>query len=75
MLAVKWRNFKVHFSMRDSPRGEVVAAGQGVPHGKRTEPNYPWIFDIENDPKELWDISFTNGWVGTPVGRVIADYQ
>ena len=30
MLAVKWRNFKVHFSMRDSPRGEVVAAGQGV---------------------------------------------
>jgi Co/Zn/Cd efflux system component len=22
MLAVKWRNFKVHFSMRDSPRGK-----------------------------------------------------
>jgi len=75
LLAIKWRNFKVHFLMRDAPRGEVVAAGQGVTHGVRTQPNYPWIFDIENDPKELWDISFTNGWLGPTVGRILQDYQ
>jgi hypothetical protein len=75
LLAVKWRNFKVHFAMRDSPRGEVVAAGQGVTHGAKTSPNYPWIFDLENDPKELWDIGFTTGWVGTPVGRLINIFE
>jgi hypothetical protein len=61
MLAVKWRNFKVHFAMRHTPHDQVIAAGQGVTHGIQTKPNYPWFFDLENDLKELWDIRFMTG--------------
>jgi hypothetical protein len=31
---------------------------------KRT---YPWMFDIENDPKELWNIASANTWFGVAI--------
>lgn len=75
LLAVKWRNFKVHFSVRETPGGPVVASGQATT--TNVEHNLPssWIFDIENDPKELWNISTTNGWVRRPVSRIQREYE
>lgn len=75
LLAVKWRNFKAHFSMRDMPRGPVVAAGQGLHNGVKHAPNMPWLFDIENDPKELWNIAPTTAWITEPVGKVLVEYE
>lgn len=74
LLAMKYRSFKIHFEMRDAPSGPVVVAGQGVTHGVKTTPNYPWIFDIQNDPKELWDIAPSNGWLQVPIARILGAY-
>lgn len=75
LLSVKWRNFKVHTIMKDSPRGPVTSAGQAVVLGVKTTPNMQWIFDLENDPKELWNIAATAHWVGGPVGKILVGYQ
>ena len=34
-------------------------------------PTYPWIFDIENDPKELWNIASANTWVGVAMAKKV----
>lgn len=38
------------------------------------KPTYPLIFDVANDPKEMWNIGPANTWVGEPVGRVLGAY-
>ncbi len=74
LLAIKWRNFKAHLQVRNPADGAVRAAGQGVITGYNMTLNYPWIFDLENDPKELWNISGTSEWLGVPIGRIQAQY-
>lgn len=74
LLAIKWRQFKVHLQVRSPADGPVKVAGQGVVHGYALDLSYPWIFNLENDPKELWNISSTSEWLGRPVGRVQAMY-
>ncbi len=74
MLAMKWRNFKIHLKMREPARGAVVATGQAVVHSVVTEPGYLWIFDIENDPKELWDVNAANGWLTATAARIVGEY-
>jgi len=74
LLAIKWRNFKAHLQVRNPSDGAVRAAGQGVITGYNMTLNYPWIFDLENDPKELWNISGTSEWLGGPIGRIQAQY-
>ena len=75
LLAVKWRNFKVHYSVREAPGGPVVASGQATTTNVEHRLPSSWIFDIENDPKELWNISTTNGWVRRPVSRIQQEYE
>lgn len=75
LLAIKWRNFKAHLQVRNPADGVVRAAGQGVVTGYTMTLNYPWIFNLENDPKELWNISGTSEWLGQPVGRIQAQYM
>lgn len=74
LLAMKWRNFKLHLSLRNPAKGPAVVAGDGVVHGVKTELNYPWLFNIDNDPKELWDIGSSNGWVNRAFGTIRRDY-
>ena len=75
LLAVKWRNMKVHFQVRNSvDAGPVRAAGQSVVHGYAIKLNYPWVFNVENDPKELWNIGSTSEWIVPPVGKIQARY-
>eukprot|EP01036_Dinobryon_divergens_P019532 gene19532-26674_t len=75
LLAVKWKNFKMHFSVREPPTGPVVASGQATTTNVENELPSAWIFDIENDPKELWNIATTNLWVRRPVARIQREYE
>jgi arylsulfatase len=74
LLAIKWRNMKIHFQLREPAAGTVRQTGQGVITGYRATPSYPWIFDLENDPKELWNIGGTSEWLGRPLMRVQGQY-
>jgi hypothetical protein len=35
---------------------------------------HPWVFDLENDPRELWNINGPNQWLGEVGGRIIGGY-
>jgi arylsulfatase len=74
LLSVKWRNFKYHVEVREAPRGPVVTTGQSTTTAIDNVLPEPWIFDIENDPKELWNIATTNVWVRRPVAKIRRDY-
>jgi len=75
LLAVKWRNFKIHFTLREPAKGSVSVPGQSVITGVETDLNYPFVFNLEADPKEMFNISNTNGWIrGGPVARIQRDY-
>jgi arylsulfatase A-like enzyme len=63
LLAVKWRNFKIHFSVRETARGDVRMPGQQEVTSYSVTPTYPWVFDVTNDPKELWNIGLSNTWL------------
>ena len=75
LLAIKWCNFKGHVTVRVPSDGAVRQAGQGVVTGYRMQLNYPWIFNIEDDPKELWNINTTSSWVAIPMGKILFDYN
>lgn len=74
LLAVKWRNFKFHLIVRERSSGPVVETGQGTVGAFDVKLGNPWIFDIENDPKELWNAPVANTWVFPLANRVIAEY-
>jgi arylsulfatase A-like enzyme len=75
LLAVKWRHFKIHLSVREQDTRSASLYGQNLAFGARAEPNYAWIFNVDADPKELWDIAATNGWLmGGPLAKVRRDY-
>jgi hypothetical protein len=75
LLAIKWRNFKMHFSLREPARGPAVVPGQSEVHGVKTELTYPWMFNVDNDPKELWDIGSSNGWANRAFAKIKLDYD
>jgi arylsulfatase len=74
LMAIKWRNYKMHLLVRDPATGPVVVPGQGEVHGFKKELNYPWLFNVDNDPKELWDIGSSNGWVNRAFAAIQRDY-
>ncbi|APD06212.1 arylsulfatase [Flavobacteriaceae bacterium UJ101] len=74
LLSVKWRNYKVHNTVVVNPSGPVYMAGQSTLNSLRVKVNYDWIFDIENDPKELWNVNAEYAWVGVPVAKIVSDY-
>lgn len=74
LLAVKWRNFKVHYHIHNPSRDTVTVPGQSSITAFPVDLYYPMVFDIENDPKELWNINAANGWLNTPVTKVMASY-
>jgi hypothetical protein len=53
----------------------VRQAGQGVTNGYSMKLNYPWIFNVEDDPKELWNINTSSSWVAIPVARLLIQYK
>jgi arylsulfatase len=75
LLAVKWRNFKVHLTVRVPAEGAVRQAGQGVTTGYSLKVNYPWIFNVEDDPKELWNINTSNAWIAVKAAKPLLEYK
>jgi arylsulfatase A-like enzyme len=63
LMAVKWRNWKVHFYLLDDPSG--------------TPAKYlvPKVYDLDIDPKELRDVSIANSWVLHPAVKIIAAFE
>ena len=51
-----------------------MVPGQGEVHGFKKELNYPWLFNVDNDPKELWDIGSSNGWANRAFAAIQRDY-
>jgi len=74
LLAVKWRNYKVHFQVRMPSRGAVVQAGQGVVTATHERLAVPYVFDLENDPKELWNINAANNWLSPVLAPILREY-
>jgi arylsulfatase len=75
LLAIKWRNFKGHLKVRVPAESAVRQAGQGVVNGYNLQLNYPWIFNIEDDPKELWNINTASSWVSVAMAKVLVEYK
>jgi len=75
LLALKWRNYKIHFQVRMPSTGPVVQAGQGVVTATHERLAIPYIFDLENDPKELWNINAANNWLTPIVAPILKDYS
>ena len=74
LLSIKWRNFKYHTVVNEPSQGTVRMAGQGLITSYKNALTYPWVFDIENDPKELWNISTSNIWIGGPMSKISGEY-
>ena len=74
LLAIKWRNYKVHFQVRMPSSGPVVQAGQGVVTATHVRLAIPYIFDLENDPKELWNINAANNWLSPVLAPILRNY-
>ncbi|MEH0154487.1 arylsulfatase [Limibacter armeniacum] len=75
LYAFKYKNFKVHPIVVLPPNGFVNAPGQMSTHAVPVELDYPWIFDIENDPKELWNVNVANGWLGVIYAKYMMVYE
>lgn len=74
MLAIKLPRFKLHVKVRNPATGTVAIPGQAAYAGFKVELNKPWIFDIENDPKELWNIAAMNPWLSQVAGPIEYKY-
>ena len=75
LLAIKWRNFKAHFRIWETARGDVRWPGQNAVTSNEATPNVPLLFDVDNDPKELWNISVANTWVFGALGQYLVKYE
>ncbi len=65
LAAVKWKQFKMHFV-------------EFLPEpGRRTriELNNPQLYNVEQDPKEMWDIMEPNTWIAEVINRLIREYR
>jgi arylsulfatase len=74
LLAVKWRNYKVHMAAKVPSREPTHSVGQSVLTAYHQPLNHPWIFDLENDPKELWNINGANQWLSEVLAPVLHQY-
>ena len=63
LMAIKWRNFKVHLEGLD--RVDGVFEDWSFPRG----------FNLAADPKERWNVLWQNTWIGERVGPFVAAYQ
>ena len=74
LLALKWRNYKIHFQVRMPSTGPVVQAGQSVVTATHERLAIPYVFDVENDPKELWNINAANNWLSPILAPILRAY-
>jgi arylsulfatase len=64
LAAVKWRQFKLHFREFSMEAGRRTKIDLAVPQ----------LYNVEQDPKEQWDIMEPNTWIGEPIFPILRDY-
>src|SRR6185295_6630246 len=62
LMAVKWRNYKVHLDGLDRVDGTIE------------DWSFPRAFNLASDPKERWNIIWQNTWIGEEIGPFVAAY-
>jgi arylsulfatase A-like enzyme len=62
LMAVKWRNYKIHLDGLDRVDGVIE------------DWSFPRAFNLASDPKERWNIIWQNSWIGEEIGPLIAAY-
>jgi arylsulfatase len=63
LMAVKWRNYKMHIEGLDRVDGAFE------------DWSFPRAFNLAADPKERWNILWQNTWLTEEIGPHIASYQ
>ena len=63
LMAVKWRNYKIHMDGLDRVDGTFE------------DWSFPRAFNLASDPKERWNIIWQNTWLGEEIGPYVAAYQ
>jgi arylsulfatase A-like enzyme len=63
LMAIKWRNYKIHLDGLDRVDGVIE------------DWSFPRAFNLAADPKERWNILWQNSWLGERVGPFVAAYQ
>jgi arylsulfatase A-like enzyme len=63
LMAVKWRNYKIHLDGLDRVDGTLE------------DWSFPRAFNLASDPKERWNIIWQNTWLAEKIGRFVAAYQ
>ncbi|MDD2056766.1 arylsulfatase [Pseudomonas sp. GD03860] len=63
LMAVKWRNYKIHMAGLDRVDGVVE------------EWSFPQAFNLASDPKERFNIIWQNTWLSRKIQPVIAGYR
>ena len=71
LYAIKWKQFKIHFKDVAQAPG---ATGQLPYPAYVHELNAPRIYNVEQDPKELYDILLANLWIFEPVRKIMGTY-
>ncbi len=61
--------------MHPPATGAVRQAGEGVTTAYKQKLVLPWVFDIEADPKELWNINASSTWVGGASFKYMSQYM
>ena len=62
LMAVKWRNYKIHIDGLDRVDGVIE------------DWSFPRMFNLASDPKERWNIIWQNSWIGEEIGPFVAAY-
>ena len=66
LMSVRWKNFKTILRYSEGLEKPIV------------QPQFPMTYDLSSDPHEDWnlfDTKLTNGWIFTPVFRLIGAYE
>jgi arylsulfatase len=63
LIAIKWRNYKIHLEGLDRVDGVFE------------DWSFPRAYNLAADPKERWNIIWQNTWIGERVGPFVAAYQ
>ena len=65
-MSVKWRTMKVVFRYSESTSGPII------------KPQWPFVFDLIDDPNEEWDLiekRLDSAWVVGPVAQRLGALQ
>ena len=63
LMAVKWRNYKIHLNGLDSVDGVME------------DWSFPRAFNLAADPKERWNIIWQNSWLGEAIAPFVVAYE